>query len=127
MTKLTMRMVLFAASLALSACASVAFEQPFKGASTGGKTVQIGAKQDGLGAITITIDGAPVAEGRITPMVGSSSTEFAGEYRGKPVKAQCRELPTQTRKITGANMVRCSVSVADDPAVVLELYNTGIL
>lgn len=123
MTK-TSTLVMFSFVLLATGCVtSTAVKQNYSGASTKGKTVELGGRLNSMtGEIEIALDGVVIARGRATPVVGSNS-ELAGTYNGKPVKAQCVEVPVATRKLLGHTMTRCSLSIDKDKPVLVELWN----
>lgn len=116
--------VLCSVAFVLAGCVTgTAIKQTHKGASTGGKAVEVGGKLNSMtGDVEITADGVIIARGRATPVVGSNS-ELSGTYNGKPVKGQCVEVPVATRKLLGHTMTRCHVTIDKDKPIVVELWN----
>ena len=114
----------FSVVLILAGCVTgTAIKQTYKGASTNGKTVEIGGKLNSMtGDIEITADGVIIARGRATPVVGSNS-ELTGGYNGKFVKGQCVEVPVATRKLLGHTMTRCHVTIDKDKPFIVEFWN----
>ncbi len=123
MTKASI-LVMFSFALLITGCVtSTAVKQNYSGASTNGKIVELGGRLNSMtGEIEIMLDGAVIAKGRATPVIGSNS-ELMGAYNGKPVKAQCVEIPVATRKLLGHTMTRCSLSIGKDKPVQVEFWN----